>query len=142
MNKVINIKQEDTRVKVAVSKELLGNRKEAMTAMLESPRGSVEARITNEHGQWARSNTTRFGRAMDALAVHIQPQGWGGYVTIRKNNFPLLHWLDAGAGWNGGRFTRKGKLSRGTIAAHPFFRSTIESNVERAKAMATSILER
>lgn len=142
MSKFIDIKQEETPVKVDFAKELLCNRKEAMSAMLGSLRDSVEARITNEHGQWARYNTTRFGRAMDALGVHIQPQGWGGYVTIRKNNLPLLHWLDAGAGWNGGRFTRKGKLSRGTIAAHPFFRSTIEANVERAKAMATSILER
>ena len=142
MSKFIDIKQEGTPVKVDFAKELLCNRKEAMSAMLESLRGSVEARITNEHGQWAMSNTTRFGRAMDALGVHIQPQGWGGYVTIRKNNLPLLHWLDAGAGWNGGRFTRKKKQYRGTLAAHPFFRSTIEANVERAKAMATSILER
>ena len=137
MSKFIDIKQEETPVKVDFAKELLCNRKEAMSAMLGSLRDSVEQRIANEHGQWARSNTT-----MDALGVHIQPKGWGGYVTIRKNNLPLLHWLDAGAGWNGGRFTRKGKLSRGTIAAHPFFRSTIEANVERAKAMATSILER
>ena len=142
MSKFIDIKQEETPVKVDFAKDLLCNRKEAMSAMLESLRGSVEARITNEHGQWARSNTTRFGRAMDALGVHIQPKGWGGYVTIRKNNLPLLHWLDAGAGWNGGRFTRKKKQYRGTLAAHPFFRSTIEANVERAKAMATSILER
>ena len=142
MSKFIDIKQEETPVKVDFAKELLCNRKEAMSAMLGSLRDSVEQRITNEHGQWARSNTTRFGRAMDALGVHIQPRGWGGYVTIRKNNLPLLHWLDAGAGWNGGRFTRKKKQSRGTLAAHPFFRSTIEANVERAKAMATSILER
>ena len=142
MSKFIDIKQEGTPVKVDFAKELLCNRKEAMSSMLESLRGSVEARIINEHGQWAMANTTRFGRAMDALGVHIQPQGWGGYVTIRKNNLPLLHWLDAGAGWNGGRFTRKGKLSRGTIAAHPFFRTTIEANVERAKMLATSILER
>ena len=142
MSKLIDIKQEGTPVKVDLAKELLANRKEAMSAMLGSLRDSVEQRITNEHGQWARSNTTRFGRAMDALGVHIQPQGWGGYVTIRKNNLPLLHWLDAGAGWNGGRFTRKKKQYRGTLAAHPFFRSTIEANVERAKAMATSILER
>ena len=142
MSKFIDIKHDGTPVKVDLAKELLCNRKEAMSAMLGSLRGSVEARITNEHGQWARSNTTRFGRAMDALGVHIQPQGWGGYVTIRKNNLPLLHWLDAGAGWNGGRFTRKKKQYRGTLAAHPFFRSTIEANVERAKAMATSILER
>ena len=142
MSKLIDIKQEGTPVKVDFAKELLVNRKEAMSAMLGSLRDSVEQRITNEHGQWAMSNTTRFGRAMDALGVHIQPQGWGGYVTIRKNNLPLLHWLDAGAGWNGGRFTRKKKQYRGTLAAHPFFRSTIEANVERAKAMATSILER
>ena len=142
MSKLIDIKQEGTPVKVDLAKELLANRKEAMSAMLGSLRDSVEQRITNEHGQWARSNTTRFGRAMDALGVHIQPKGWGGYVTIRKNNLPLLHWLDAGAGWNGGRFTRKKKQYRGTLAAHPFFRSTIEANVERAKAMATSILER
>ena len=142
MSKTIDIKQEGTPVKVDFAKELLANRKEAMSAMLGSLRDSVDQRITNEHGQWARSNTTRFGRAMDALGVHIQPQGWGGYVTIRKNNLPLLQWLDAGAGWNGGRFTRKGKLYRGTIAAHPFFRTTIEANVERAKAMATRILER
>ena len=142
MSKIIDIKQEGTPVKIDFAKELLANRKEAMSAMLGSLRDSVEQRITNEHGQWARSNTTRFGRAMDALGVHIQPQGWGGYVTIRKNNLPLLQWLDAGAGWNGGRFTRKGKLYRGTIAAHPFFRTTIEANVERAKAMATSILSR
>ena len=142
MSKLIDIKQQGTPVKVDFAKELLGNRKEAMSAMLGSLRDSVEARITNEHGQWASSNTTRFGRAMDALGVHIQPKGWGGYVTIRKNNLPLLHWLDAGAGWNGGRFTRKKKQYRGTLAAHPFFRSTIEANVERAKAMATSILER
>ena len=142
MSKIIDIKQEGTPVKIDFAKELLANRKEAMSAMLGSLRDSVEQRITNEHGQWARSNTTRFGRAMDALGVHIQPKGWGGYVTIRKNNLPLLQWLDAGAGWNGGRFTRKGKLYRGTIAAHPFFRTTIEANVERAKAMATSILER
>lgn len=142
MSKFIDIKQEGTPVKVDFAKELLCNRKEAMSAMLGSLRDSVEQRITNEHGQWARSNTTRFGRAIDALGVHIQPQGWGGYVTIRKNNSPLLHWLDAGAGWNGGRFTRKKKQSRGTLAAHPFFRSTIEANVERAKAMATIILER
>ena len=142
MSKIIDIKQEGTPVKIDFAKELLANRKEAMSAMLGSLRDSVEQRITNEHGQWARSNTTRFGRAMDALGVHIQPQGWGGYVTIRKNNLPLMQWLDAGAGWNGGRFTRKGKLYRGTIAAHPFFRTTIEANVERAKAMATSILER
>ena len=142
MSKLIDIKQEGTPVKVDFAKELLANRKEAMSAMLGSLRDSVEQRITNEHGQWARSNTTRFGRAMDALGVHIQPKGWGGYVTIRKNNLPLLHWLDAGAGWNGGRFTRKKKQYRGTLAAHPFFRSTIEANVERAKAMATSILER
>ena len=142
MSKIIDIKQEGTPVKIDFAKELLANRKEAMSAMLGSLRDSVEQRITNEHGQWARSNTTRFGRAMDALGVHIQPQGWGGYVTIRKNNLPILQWLDAGAGWNGGRFTRKGKLYRGTIAAHPFFRTTIEANVERAKAMATSILER
>ena len=142
MSKFIDIKQEETPVKVDFAKELLCNRKEAMSAMLGSLHDSVEQRITNEHGQWARSNTTRFGRAMDALGVHIQPQGWGGYVTIRKNNLPLLHWLDAGAGWNGGRFTRKKKQYRGTLAAHPFFRSTIEANVERAKAMATSILER
>ena len=142
MSKFIDIKQEETPVKVDFAKELLVNRKEAMSAMLGSLRDSVEQRITNEHGQWARSNTTRFGRAMDALGVHIQPKGWGGYVTIRKNNLPLLHWLDAGAGWNGGRFTRKKKQYRGTIAAHPFFRSAIESNVERAKAMATSILKR
>ena len=142
MSKIIDIKQEGTPVKIDFAKELLANRKEAMSAMLGSLRDSVDARITNEHGQWARSNTTRFGRAMDALGVHIQPRGWGGYVAIRKNNLPLLQWLDAGAGWNGGRFTRKGKLYRGTIAAHPFFRTTIEANVERAKAMATSILER
>lgn len=142
MSKFIDINQEETLVKVDLAKKLLCNRKEAMSAMLGSLRDSVEQRITNEHGQWARSNTTRFGRAMDALGVHIQPQGWGGYVTIRKNNSPLLHWLDAGAGWNGGRFTRKKKQSRGTLAAHPFFRSTIEANVERAKAMATIILER
>ena len=142
MSKFIDIKQEGTPVKVDFAKELLCNRKEAMSAMLGSLRDSVEQRITNEHGQWAMSNTTRFGRAMDALGVHIQPQGWGGYVTIRKNNLPLLHWLDAGAGWNGGRFTRKKKQYRGTLAAHPFFRTTIESNVERAKAMATSILSR
>ena len=142
MSKFIDIKEDGTPVKVELAKELLVNRKEAMSAMLGSLRDSVEARITNEHGQWARSNTTRFGRAMDALGVHIQPQGWGGYVTIRKNNLPLLHWLDAGAGWNGGRFTRKKKQSRGTLAAHPFFRSTIESNVERAKMLATSILSR
>ena len=142
MSKFIDIKHDGTPVKVDLAKELLCNRKEAMSAMLGSLRGSVEARITNEHGQWARSNTTRFGRAMDALGVHIQPQGWDGYVTITKNNLPLLHWLDAGAGWNGGRFTRKKKQYRGTLAAHPFFRSTIEANVERAKAMATSILER
>ena len=142
MSKFIDIKQEGTPVKVDFAKELLCNRKEAMSAMLGSLRDSVEQRITNEHGQWAMSNTTRFGRAMDALGVHIQPQGWGGYVTIRKNNLPLLHWLDAGAGWNGGRFTRKKKQYRGTLAAHPFFRSTIEANVERAKAMATRILER
>ena len=142
MSKFIDIKQQETPVKVDFAKELLCNRKEAMSAMLGSLRDSVEQRITNEHGQWARSNTTRFGRAMDALGVHIQPQGWGGYVTIRKNNLPLLHWLDAGAGWNGGRFTRKKKQYRGTLAAHPFFRTTIESNVERAKAMATSILSR
>ena len=142
MSKIIDIKQEGTPVKIDFAKELLANRKEAMSAMLGSLRDSVEQRITNEHGQWASSNTTRFGRAMDALGVHIQPQGWGGYVTIRKNNLPLMQWLDAGAGWNGGRFTRKGKLYRGTIAAHPFFRTTIEANVERAKAMATSILER
>ena len=142
MSKFIDIKQDETTVKVDFAKELLANRKEAMSAMLGSLRDSVEQRITNEHGQWARSNTTRFGLAMDALGVHIQPQGWGGYVTIRKNNSPLLHWLDAGAGWNGGRFTRKKKQSRGTLAAHPFFRSTIEANVERAKAMATIILER
>ena len=141
MSKFIDIKQEEP-VKVDFAKELLANRKEAMSAMLGSLRDSVEQRITNEHGQWARSNTTRFGRAMDALFVHIQPRGWGGYVTIRKNNLPLLHWLDAGAGWNGGRFTRKKKQYRGTLAAHPFFRSTIEANVERAKAMATSILSR
>ena len=142
MSKFIDIKQEGTPVKVDFAKELLVNRKEAMSAMLGSLRDSVEQRITNEHGQWARSNTTRFGRALDALGVHIQPKGWGGYVTIRKNNLPLLHWLDAGAGWNGGRFTRKKKQYRGTLAAHPFFRSTIEANVERAKAMATIILER
>ena len=142
MSKFIDIKQDGTPVKVDFAKELLVNRKEAMSAMLGSLRDSVEARITNEHGQWARSNTTRFGRAMDALGVHIQPNGWGGYVTIRKNNLPLLQWLDAGAGWNGGRFTRKKKQYRGTLAAHPFFRTTIEANVERAKAMATSILER
>ena len=142
MSKFIDIKQQETPVKVDFAKELLCNRKEAMSAMLGSLRDSVEQRITNEHGQWAMSNTTRFGRAMDALGVHIQPQGWGGYVTIRKNNLPLLHWLDAGAGWNGGRFTRKKKQYRGTLAAHPFFRTTIESNVERAKAMATSILSR
>lgn len=142
MSKFIDIKQEETPVKVDFAKELLCNRKEAMSAMLGSLRDSVEQRITNEHGQWARSNTTRFGRAMDALGVHIQPKGWGGYVTIRKNNLPLLQWLDAGAGWNGGRFTRKKKQYRGTLAAHPFFRSTIEANVERAKDMATSILER
>mgnify|MGYP003448055256 FL=1 len=142
MSKFIDIKQKGTPVKVDFAKELLCNRKEAMSAMLGSLRDSVEQRITNEHGQWARSNTTRFGRAMDALGVHIQPQGWGGYVTIRKNNLPLLQWLDAGAGWNGGRFTRKKKQYRGTLAAHPFFRTTIEANVERAKAMATSILER
>lgn len=142
MSKIIDIKQDGTPVKVDFAKELLANRKEAMSTMLGYLRDSVEQRITNEHGQWARSNTTRFGRAMDALGVHIQPQGWGGYVTIRKNNLPLLQWLDAGAGWNGGRFTRKGKLYRGTIAAHPFFRTTIEANVERAKAMATSILSR
>ena len=142
MSKFIDIKQDETPVKVELAKELLANRKEAMSAMLGSLRDSVEQRITNEHGQWAMSNTTRFGRAMDALGVHIQPRGWGGYVTIRKNNLPLLHWLDAGAGWNGGRFTRKKKQYRGTLAAHPFFRSTIEANVERAKAMATSILER
>ena len=142
MSKIIDIKQEGTPVKVDFAKELLVNRKEAMSAMLGSLRDSVEQRITNEHGQWARSNTTRFGRALDALGVHIQPKGWGGYVTIRKNNLPLLHWLDAGAGWNGGRFTRKKKQYRGTLAAHPFFRSTIEANVERAKAMATIILER
>ena len=142
MSKFIDIKQEGTPVKVDFAKELLCNRKEAMSAMLGSLRDSVEQRITNEHGQWAMSNTTRFGRAMDALGVHIQPQGWGGYVTIRKNNLPLLHWLDAGAGWNGGRFTRKKKQYRGTLAAHPFFPTTIESNVERAKAMATSILSR
>ena len=142
MSKFIDIKQEETPVKVDFAKELLSNRKEAMSAMLGSLRDSVEQRITNEHGQWARSNTTRFGRAMDALGVYIQSLGWGGYVTIRKNNLPLLHWLDAGAGWNGGRFTRKKKQSRGTLAAHPFFRSTIEANVERAKAMATIILER
>ena len=142
MSRFINIKQEDTLDKVDFAKELLANRKEAMSAMLGSLRDSVEQRITNEHGQWARSNTTRFGRAMDALGVHIQPRGWGGYVTIRKNNLPILHWLDAGAGWNGGRFTRKKKQYRGTLAAHPFFRSTIEANVERAKAMATSILSR
>ena len=142
MSKFIDIKNEGMPVKVDFAKELLCNRKEAMSAMLGSLRDSVEARITNEHGQWARSNTTRFGRAMDALGVHIQPQGWGGYVTIRKNNLPLLQWLDAGAGWNGGRFTRKKKQYRGTLAAHPFFRTTIEANVERAKAMATSILER
>lgn len=142
MSKFIDIKQEETPVKVDFAKELLVNRKEAMSAMLGSLRDSVEQRITNEHGQWARSNTTRFGRALDALGVHIQPKGWGGYVTIRKNNLPLLHWLDAGAGWNGGRFTRKKKQYRGTLAAHPFFRSTIEANVERAKAMATIILER
>ena len=142
MSKFIDIKQEETPVKVDFAKELLCNRKEAMSAMLGSLRDSVEARITNEHGQWARSNTTRLGCARDAPGVHLQPKGRGGSVTIRKNNLPLLHWLDAGAGWNGGRFTRKGKLSRGTIAAHPFFRSTIEANVERAKAMATSILER
>ena len=141
MSKFIDIKQEEP-VKVDFAKELLANRKEAMSAMLGSLRDSVEQRITNEHGQWARSNTTRFGRAMDALFVHIQPRGWGGYVTIRKNNLPLLHWLDAGAGWNGGRFTRKKKQYRGTLAAHPFFRTTIEANVERAKAMATSILSR
>ena len=141
MSKFIDIKQKEP-VKVDFAKELLANRKEAMSAMLGSLRDSVEQRITNEHGQWARSNTTRFGRAMDALGVHIQPKGWGGYVTIRKNNLPLLHWLDAGAGWNGGRFTRKKKQYRGTLAAHPFFRSTIEANVERAKAMATSILSR
>ena len=141
MSKFIDIKQEEP-VKVDFAKELLANRKEAMSAMLGSLRDSVEQRITNEHGQWARSNTTRFGRAMDALGVHIQPRGWGGYVTIRKDNLPLLHWLDAGAGWNGGRFTRKKKQYRGTLAAHPFFRSTIEANVERAKAMATSILSR
>ena len=141
MSKFIDIKQEEP-VKVDFAKELLANRKEAMYAMLGSLRDSVEQRITNEHGQWARSNTTRFGRAMDALGVHIQPRGWGGYVTIRKNNLPILHWLDAGAGWNGGRFTRKKKQYRGTLAAHPFFRSTIEANVERAKAMATSILSR
>lgn len=141
MSKFIDIKQEEP-VKVDFAKELLANRKEAMSAMLGSLRDSVEQRITNEHGQWARSNTTRFGRAMDALGVHIQPRGWGGYVTIRKNNLPILHWLDAGAGWNGGRFTRKKKQYRGTLAAHPFFRSTIEANVERAKAMATSILSR
>lgn len=142
MSKFIDIKQDETPVKVDFAKELLCNRKEAMSAMLGSLRDSVEQRITNEHGQWAMSNTTRFGRAMDALGVHIQPKGWGGYVTIRKNNLPLLHWLDAGAGWNGGRFTRKKKQYRGTLTAHPFFRSTIEANVERAKAMATSILER
>ena len=142
MSKFIDIKQEETPVKVDFAKELLCNRKEAMSAMLGSLRDSVEQRITNEHGQWARSNTTRFGRAMDALGVHVQPQGWGGYVTIRKNNLPLLQWLDAGAGWNGGRFTRKKKQYRGTLVAHPFFRTTIEANVERAKAMATSILER
>lgn len=142
MSKFIDIKHDGTHVKVDFAKELLCNRKEAMSAMLGSLRDSVEQRVTNEHGQWARSNTTRFGRAMDALGVHIQPKGWGGYVTIRKNNLPLLHWLDAGAGWNGGRFTRKKKQYRGTLAAHPFFRSTIEANVERAKAMATSILER
>ena len=142
MSKFIDIKQEETPVKADFAKELLVNRKEAMSAMLGSLRDSVEQRITNEHGQWARSNTTRFGRAMDALGVHIQPKGWGGYVTIRKNNLPLLHWLDAGAGWNGGRFTRKKKQYRGTLAAHPFFRSTIEANVERAKDMATSILSR
>ena len=118
MSKFIDIKQEETPVKVDFAKELLVNRKEAMSAMLGSLRDGVEARITNEHGQWARSNTTRFGRAMDALGVHIQPKGWGGYVTIRKNNLPLLHWLDAGAGWNGGRFTRKKKQYRGTLAAH------------------------
>ena len=141
MSKFIQLNQSETLTKVS-AKELLSNRKEAMTALLDSLRVGVEARITSEHGRWAMSNTTRFGRAMDALGVHIQPQGWGGYVTIRKNNLPLLHWLDAGAGWNGGRFTRKGKLSRGTIAAHPFFRTTIEANVERAKMLATSILER
>ena len=142
MSKFIDIKQEETPVKVDFAKELLFNRKEAMSAMNGSLRDSVEARITNGHGPWARSNTPRFGRAMDSRGVPIQPKGWGGYVTIRKNNLPLLHWLDAGAGWNGGRFTRKKKQYRGTLAAHPFFRSTIEANVERAKAMATSILER
>ena len=142
MSKFIDIKQEGTPVKVDFAKELLCNRKEAMSAMLGSLRDSVEQRITNEHRQWASSNTTRFGRAMDALGVHIQPQGWGGYVTIRKNNLPLRHWLESGAGCNVGRFTRKKKQSRGTLAAHPFFRSAIEANVERAKAMATSILER
>ena len=67
MSKLIDIKQERTPVKVDFAKELLVNRKEAMSAMLGSLRDSVEQRITNEHGQWAMSNTTRFGRAMDAL---------------------------------------------------------------------------
>ena len=142
MSKFIQLNKSETLTKVS-AKELLSNRKEAMAALLDSLRVGVEARITSEHGRWAMSNTTRFGRAMDALGVHIQPQGWGGYVTIRKNNLPLLHWLDAGAGTaSGGRYTRKGKQYRGTIAAHPYFRTAIEANVERAKMLATSILER
>ena len=60
MSKFIDIKKEETPVKVDFAKELLCNRKEAMSAMLGSLRDSVEQRITNEHGQWARSNTTRF----------------------------------------------------------------------------------
>ena len=95
MSKFIDIKQEETPVKVDFAKELLSNRKEAMSAMLGSLRDSVEARITNEHGQWARSNTTRFGRAMDALGVHIQPHGMVGdsreKASCHAERLPLTH---------------------------------------------------
>ena len=47
MSKFIDIKQEETPVKVDFAKELLSNRKEAMSAMLGSLRDSVEQRITN-----------------------------------------------------------------------------------------------
>lgn len=139
MSDFATIKQESTITNVVSAKELLANRKEAMDAMLGTLRGSVEAKVRSEHGRWAASNTTRFGKAMDALGLHVQPQGWGGYVTIRHNNLPLLHWLDAGTTE---RYTRKSKKFRGQIAAHPYFRATIEANVERAKQMATQILTR
>lgn len=134
----VSIKQETFTVDLS-AKKLLANRRQAMTAMLDTLRSAVEQKIRSDHGRWATPVTTRFGSALDALGVHVQPQGWGGSVTIRKNNLPLLDWLNYGTVR---RYTKKPKkMYRGFLTPHPFFRQILEANEERAKNAATQILQ-